>query len=158
MKSPWISHFCWLRLFRFALKFISETFTPYSFFLPWNGFTEFVTSSQQSCCTICNWEYTFVSLCHQYFFCVDSSRTNVWCIQFFNSSKSAKSEYLLSIIPPRSMHIQKKILAICSFQIDEVLPDRVLDWEMFNKCSKWNYGTFKMVLRIVFQKEISLSA
>ena len=37
-----------------------------------------------------------------------------------------QSEYLLSIILPRSKQIRERFLVILSFQIDEVLPDHVL--------------------------------
>ena len=61
--------------------------SPYGLIPPWSGFSEFVVSSWQFCCTICELENKFVFfLTDQYLLGVSSSRTNYWCIsvsQFF---------------------------------------------------------------------------
>ena len=76
--------YCRLRLSPFTLKFSPEIFTPHDRFPPWTGFSEFVVSSWQFVCAICNLENEFIIfLPYQYFFCVHSSRKNFWCIQPF---------------------------------------------------------------------------
>ena len=50
-----ISCFCRLRPLLVALKFSSEIFTPYRLFAPQGGFSDSMTSSKQSCCSICDW-------------------------------------------------------------------------------------------------------
>ena len=57
-----VSWFCRLKIFRFALKFLTQIFTFYRLFLSQSGFSEFMVSSQQFCCTSCNREYKYVSL------------------------------------------------------------------------------------------------
>ena len=76
--------------FEFALKFSTEICSPNRLFLPKSGFSEFVVSSGQFCCTICNWGKEFVPpLWRQHFFRIDSSRINFRCVHFSNSSMSA---------------------------------------------------------------------
>ena len=78
---------CWFsrsRLSRFTMKFSTEIFVPYGWFPPQSAFSEFVVSSWQLCCTFFRWVVEFVIfLSDQYFFRVDSSRINFWCIQRF---------------------------------------------------------------------------
>ena len=65
--SPWIS---------------PQIFNPHGRFRPYSGFSEFVVSSWQFCCTICFREYEILSLLSdQHFFRINSSRLNIWCIQ-----------------------------------------------------------------------------
>ena len=79
-----ICWFCWLRLFPFALNFSTEIFTPYWLFPSKSWCSEFVISSWQFCCSVCNWEYEFIIfLSDQYFFRVDSSGIDIWCVHLF---------------------------------------------------------------------------
>ena len=58
-----ICWFCRLRPFRFALKFSNEIFTPYRFSRLRSGFSEFVVSPWQFCCTICYWDLKYYPNC-----------------------------------------------------------------------------------------------
>ena len=79
-----ICGFCRLRPLRFALNFSTEIFTACRLFPPWSGYSEFVLSSWQFCCSICDWENEFIIfLADQHFPCLDSSRVNIRCIQRF---------------------------------------------------------------------------
>ena len=76
---------CQLRPSRFALNFSTKILTPYILFLSWSGFSEFVVSSWQFCCTICYWECKLFSppLWRQHFFRSDSSRMDFRCVHLF---------------------------------------------------------------------------
>ena len=64
---------------------------------PQSGFSESVVSSWQFCCTICCWEYEFLSfLWYQYFFRVGSSRIHFWCAHPFPILPNPPSKDLLS--------------------------------------------------------------
>ena len=105
------------RLSRFALKFSSENFAPFGLFPSWSGFSEVVVSSWQFCCTICYWEYEFISfLSWKNCFRVDSSRLNFWCIQLFQiyeirnqniSFPESHRDQLISKKHPRSYFLAK---------------------------------------------------
>ena len=70
-----------LRNHLWFLRWILSLLTVGSRF--WGGFSEFVVSSRQFRCTICNCEFPFMSfLFCQYFFRVDPSRLNFWCVHF----------------------------------------------------------------------------
>ena len=58
-----ICGFCRLRLSRFTLMFSAEFFAPHGWFPSWSGFSEFVVSPRQFCCTTCNWEMSSSSFC-----------------------------------------------------------------------------------------------
>ena len=70
LKTPKVSSgftvicwFCRLRLYRFALHFSTEIFTPYKMFPPFlSGFSKIVVSAWQFCCVIC-WENKKLLLC-----------------------------------------------------------------------------------------------
>ena len=121
------------------------------------GSWEFVVSPWQVSCTICKWEHTFISiLSDQCFHGADSSRTNFWCIQIFQFFQiNQQSDYLLSIIPPRSMHIPERFLAILSFQIDEFSFDHVLQWDDIQPMLQMELWDLWLVLRIVSHNEFS---
>ena len=77
--------FCRFRLFRFALKLSTEIFAPYKLFPLLSGFSEFVVSSSQVCCTIFCWEFqVFSPLWRQYTsFALFSSMINFRCVRVF---------------------------------------------------------------------------
>ena len=117
---------CRLRLSWFALKFSTDIFAPYGLLPPWSGFSEFVVSSWQFCCTICNPEYEFISfLWHQYFFRVDASSISFWWVQPFQFFRSAIRISPFQILPAINSYPRKnQIILACQF--DEVLTDLAL--------------------------------
>ena len=77
-----ICGFCRLSLFRSASTSSHEVFTRYGLFSPQSGFKEFAISPWQVCRTIRYWkDKLFSRLWYQYFFRIDSSRINFWCVQ-----------------------------------------------------------------------------
>ena len=57
-----------LRRSRFTLNFSTEIFTPCGRFPPWSGYSEFVISSWQFFCTICNRDLKFIIFLSDQFF------------------------------------------------------------------------------------------
>ena len=87
------------------LLFSTDIFTPHGLFPPQSGFSEFVVSSRQFCCTICSWEdEIFSPLCRQHFFCIDLSRMDFRCVHLFQLQPS----YFLSKIHPRDQCTPKE--------------------------------------------------
>ena len=151
-NSCWVC-FCRLKTFRFALKFSTEIFAPYGLFSPLSGFPEFVVSSWQFFCTICDWEYEVFSL--------------VWSILlvrwFFEGKflmrsstlRCPQSGCLLSTSSPRSTNTRDTNLVILSSQIDEVLIDDVLISDATQPLPRMVLLMSWMVLRIVSHWESS---
>ena len=171
MKSPWIdpkisSGFsvifwsCRLRLFRFALKFSTEIFTPYGWLPPQSGFSEFVVSSEQFCCTTCYWgnemsPIFFSFLCYQFFFRVDSSRNKFPMRPTFPTLPDPQSEHLLSKFSQRSAHSRERFLVKLSCQIGEGFIGIALKWIGIQPLIQKELLVLWMVLRIVFHREFS---
>ena len=148
MKSTWIrpevgagfSVICWfgrLRLSRIALNLSTAIFTPYGEFPPWSGYSEFVVSSWNFCCTICCWECDFI------IFCVISTslalslrRQTFDASKFSMSSRSAIKISPFQTLTTRSAHSREKSVVIRSCQIDELPPDLSQNRIIFNHCSK----------------------
>ena len=135
--------FCRLRPFRFALKFSTETFAPCRLFPPWSGFSEFVVSSWQFCCTICYREkYSLVCGVNTSFAVIlggwisDAS-------MFSNSSMSATS-----ISPLQNNHRDWCISDEYSCQncLAELVKPCLVSCRnriIFNHCTKRKFSTFK---------------
>ena len=126
------------------LESSTEIFAPYRLFPPWSGFSEFVVSSWQFCCSICYWEYDVFSL---FVIPVLLSR---WFFEdeFLMRPKcpilpDPQSVYLLFKLHPRSMHTQERFLVKLSCQINWWS----LDWsraesDNFQPLPKRNHGAF----------------
>ena len=140
---------CRLRVFRFALQFTTEIFTPYGLLPPWSGFSELKDSSWHFCCTICYWECEFFFfLCDQYFFCFDFSEGKLRMRPGSLTLRCRQSGCLLSKFIPRSMRTQEISLVRLPCQIDEVLIDHVMMSDDTQSLLRMVLLVLWMVLRI----------
>ena len=109
-------------------RFSTEICAPFCLFVPQSGFPEFVVSSWQFCCTICFWEYDFISLLWRWFF-----EDKFLMRPTFPNLPDPQSECLLSKSPRRSIHTQGSHQVVLPCQIDEVLIDLALKSDDFRQ-------------------------
>ena len=133
-----ICWFCRLKLSRFTLKVCWDLHSLR--FPPWSGFSEFVVSPWQFCCTICYWEFEFIT------FFVLSILLSRWFFEdkflmhpTFPNLLNPQSEDLLSKFSPRSTHTQEgsRVILSCTIMNSWLISRR--NGMIFKHCSKRNY-------------------
>ena len=137
-KNP---HSPWSSPLRFSLLAVGSRLM--------SGYSEFVVSSWQFCCTICHREYEFIScLWSQYFFRVWFFQDKFLMRPTFLILQCVQPDFLLSKFSTRRMHIRGLFLAKLSCQIGEALTGLVQKSDKVQPLSQKESLGFKMVLRI----------
>ena len=142
---------------RVALKFSVEIFPPYGRLPPQSGFSDFVVSSWQFCCTICCWEYEFIT------FFVLSIHPSRW---FFEDKFLMRPTFpnLQGLQPIR--HPSKILTAYRAYPRNNpgktFFPKLMDSWLVFrrnrvilNQWTKRNDRSFEWCPKIVFRTEFS---
>ena len=163
MKSPWIDQrsprasassvgsACWDSSDSPWISPLRSSFTPYRLFPPQSGCSEIAVSSWQFCCSICDWEDEFIIfLADQHFFCLDSSRVNIWCIQRFQIFQVSYQDISFANSPRDPFQ-----MVVLSCQIDEFPTDLSVKTDDGQPLLQEVLLALSMVLQIVFHTAFS---
>ena len=116
----------------------------------------FVVCPWPFCYTICYWQSKFFSLLwDQYFFCIDTSRIDLWCVHFLQVFQISDQNMSFPKFSPRSMHVQEILPVRLSCQIGQVWIDLLFKSGNIRPLLRTEWWVLCKVLRIVLHREFS---